>query len=196
MSKDEKLNQFSKELSFITDVKIRGFAGFCICNFPDYFFTIPASSTGKYHPQYATGEGGLLRHTQAAVRILHTLLGTETFGGKYAQEQKDLMITAMIIHDGAKKGIPETDHTEAKHPILICDHIEGLVDEKNVNGVSSTQRNIIYALVKSHMGQWNSDFKTKRIILPKPSTAMEGMIHLCDYLASRKILEFNFEAQI
>ena len=41
---------------------------------PDYFFHEAASSTGKYHPKYALGDGGLLRHTKAAVRIAYELL--------------------------------------------------------------------------------------------------------------------------
>ena len=47
--------------------------------------------------------------------------------------------------------------------------------------------------IKSHMGQWNTDYKTKEEILPKPVTELEKFVHLCDYLASRKLLEVNFE---
>lgn len=34
---------------------------------PMDFFTQPASSSGKYHPSYALGVGGLVRHTKAAM---------------------------------------------------------------------------------------------------------------------------------
>ena len=34
---------------------------------PDYFYDVPASSTGKYHPWYSLGYGGLVRHTKAVV---------------------------------------------------------------------------------------------------------------------------------
>lgn len=36
---------------------------------PPYFYTVPASSTGKYHPRYTLGSGGLLRHTKAAIKF-------------------------------------------------------------------------------------------------------------------------------
>lgn len=48
-------------------------------------------------------------------------------------------------------------------------------------------------LITTHMGQWNTDYKTKEEIMPKPSTKAQSFVHLCDYLASRKFLEFNFE---
>ena len=41
---------------------------------PNYFFEVPASSTGKYHPEFALGDGGLIRHTKVAVRIAYELL--------------------------------------------------------------------------------------------------------------------------
>ena len=37
---------------------------------PEYWYHVGASSTGKYHPKYSLGEGGLMRHTVALVRIL------------------------------------------------------------------------------------------------------------------------------
>lgn len=35
------------------------------------------------------------------------------------------------------------------------------------------------------MGQWNVNLYSKTI-LPKPKTATQKFVHLCDYLASRK----------
>ncbi len=50
--------------------------------------------------------------------------------------------------------------------------------------------------IATHMGQWNTDFKTKKEVLDKPKTGIQKFIHMCDYLASRKCLEFNFEESI
>ena len=49
--------------------------------------------------------------------------------------------------------------------------------------------------IKSHMGEWNTDYKTKEEVLPKPESVMQSFVHLCDYLASRKCLEFNFDVE-
>jgi hypothetical protein len=43
------------------------------------------------------------------------------------------------------------------------------------------------------MGEFNTDFKTKKEILPKPVTDIQKFIHMCDYLASRKWLPVDFE---
>lgn len=43
------------------------------------------------------------------------------------------------------------------------------------------------------MGQWNCD-RDGKVILPKPIALNEQFVHMCDYLASRKIIEVNFEA--
>jgi len=65
----EKVEHFKNELEYIKDPKIREFTEKAIEDMPDYFFEATSSSSGKYHPSYALGNGGLLRHTRAAVRI-------------------------------------------------------------------------------------------------------------------------------
>ena len=56
---------------------------------PDYFFKIPASSTGKYHPKFAGTEHGLVKHTKVAVRIAHDLFEINEM---FTDKEKDLII--------------------------------------------------------------------------------------------------------
>ena len=95
-----KIENFIVELSYIKDEKVRDSLEIMINKIPDYFFTIAASSTGKYHPKYATGDGGLLRHTKAAVRMAEELFGIY----KFPDHTKDLIIMALVLHDSLKKG--------------------------------------------------------------------------------------------
>jgi hypothetical protein len=46
--------------------------------------------------------------------------------------------------------------------------------------------------IESHMGQWNTDRKSKTV-LPKPMDEYQQFVHLADYLASRKDLTMAFE---
>ena len=69
-----KSDVFKTELNYIKDSEIREKAIKAINLLPDYFFEVPASSTGKYHPTFSQGEGGLVRHTKAAVNIANELL--------------------------------------------------------------------------------------------------------------------------
>lgn len=189
MKQTEKLEAFEAELNLIKTPAVYEFAAWAIKSLPNYFFTIPASSTGKYHPEYALGEGGLLRHTKAAVGIAAMLLQTETFGSTYSQPMKDAIITALILHDGLKSGVPQQKYTIKNHPRAIGTHLEKNVIPDECP-LSKEQRYFIYDLMASHMGQWtDSDADTP---LPKPDTQHKRFVHLCDYLASRKQLEYKF----
>jgi len=189
MKHTEKLEALRGELDLINTPEIKEFAEWAVKILPNYFFTVPASSSGKYHPEYALGEGGLLRHTKAAVGIAYEILSTETLGGKYTRGQKDAIITALILHDGAKHGIPKQKHTIKNHPRSICAHLESNVDRAKCT-LSDSQRAALYNMIASHMGQWTaSDADTP---LPLPETGAQNFVHLCDYLASRKQLEYKF----
>ena len=62
--------------------------------------------------------------------------------------------------------------------------------------IEQEYREIIAKNISTHMGQWNTDYKTQREILPLPKTKMQNFVHICDYLASRKCLEFNFDCEL
>ena len=68
-----KTDYFKKELEYIINVDYKEDLKFLINALPDYFFMVAASSTGKYHPSFSLGEGGLERHTKVAVRIDYEL---------------------------------------------------------------------------------------------------------------------------
>ena len=65
----EREEMFLDEFSYIQDENLSEALLNIINMLPDYWFSEAASSTGKYHPEYALGEGGLLRHSKAAMRI-------------------------------------------------------------------------------------------------------------------------------
>ena len=98
-------NTFNKELAYIKNPKYRENAQKLIELLPDYFYEVAASSTGKYHPAFALGEGGLVRHTKVAVKIAYELSNNDVIGYSFTEDEKDLMIIALIMHDGLKHGI-------------------------------------------------------------------------------------------
>lgn len=191
MSLINKTEVFKEELSWIVNKKIRKFAEAAVDRLPDYFFTVAASSTGRYHPTYALGPGGLVRHTKAATMIAHELLGLEMYG-KYTSDERDLMIAAIILHDGKKHGDENeaSQYTIAEHPAVCAEWVKKINDELAL--LDENKIEILCSCIASHMGQWNTDFKYKKEILPKPKTAMQKFVHQADYLASRKYLNFDF----
>lgn len=158
---------------------------------PDYFFHEAASSTGKYHPSYALGDGGLLRHTKAAVRIGYEFLYNDpTIGDKYTLREKDMMLIALLLHDGFKRGLVEEKYTRFDHPIIAANII---LENKDVVGLSSDDATFISDAIKTHMGSWTIDYKGNEV-LEKPHTKYQNFVHMCDFLASRKCLLVPFDS--
>ena len=46
--------------------------------------------------------------------------------------------------------------------------------------------------IASHMGQWNTNSYSD-VVLPKPKTKYQIFVHMCDYLASRKFINVEFD---
>ncbi len=172
---------------------IRKFATDTVNLLPDYFFAVAASSTGKYHPKYALGSGGLVRHTKSAVKFAYTLLGLEQ-NNVFSQDEKDLMITALLLHDGWKHGDKGSSYTVTEHPVVCADWIMNASCMETIrNHLSVEQLNMLCGAIASHMGQWTTDSKSKKEVLPKPQTEIQKFVHICDYLASRKWVLVDFE---
>ena len=84
--------KFEQEIELIKNPAIKNIAKQGVDLLPDYFFKVPASSTGKYHPSFALGEGGLYRHVRAAVGIAVELFRIYNF----APDEQDIIITVNI----------------------------------------------------------------------------------------------------
>ena len=180
---------FYDEINYIKDESLRKSLGKLIELLPDYFFKEPATSTGKYHSEYAQGEGGLLRHTKAAVRIGYELLQDLSISKKYTNHEKDLMLMALLLHDGFKKGLVEERYTRFDHPLIAAKII---LDNASEVGLSKEDATFISDAIKTHMGDYTVDYSGNEV-LEKPHTKYQNFVHMCDYLASRKCLILPFD---
>lgn len=191
---------FASELGFIISEKIRDFVSFVLDDLPDYFRHIGASTSGKYHPVYTIGEGGLIRHTKAAVAIAQDLFKADFYN--FTDSDKDVVTSALILHDGLKCGMWE-EHTAFNHPLLMSDFIlkkyGEFIEKHHINTITNAldlsfgvSILTISDAVASHMGKWNTSAYSDDI-LPVPETDIQKCVHLCDYLASRKHLIFDFD---
>lgn len=185
---------FERELNLIKNQEVRRFAEYCIDRLPQYFYSIPASSTGKYHPEYSLGQGGLVRHVKAAVKIAEDLMSLrqnkdmrETPDAEY--QVWDIVIVALLLHDGFKSGFVQERYTRFDHPTLMAGKIYEW--SKDCEYISENFVKHVASAVASHMGEWNTNPYTDKV-LPLPETEIQKFVHMCDYLASRKYLEVNF----
>jgi len=189
-----RLEVFKKELEYIKDESIRNFTEQTILKLPDYFFEMGASSSGKYHPKFCLGEGGLVKHVKVAVTIAMDLMQLEMMNS-YTDVERDIVISSLLLHDGLKKGLGDCKYTVTEHPLLIAQFVNE--DSELSNILDKGVLKLITGCLQSHMGQWVTDYKTKRDILPKPKGKLQNFVHLCDYLGSRKYFEeFDFTVNV
>lgn len=187
---NSNVSVFDKEYEYIKNDKYKQAAKELVGLLPDYFFQLQAASTGKYHPSFTLGDGGLVRHTKVAVRIAKELLDNECLGHKFSDDEKDLIIISIMIHDGLKYGITKEKYCRFDHPIIIGDYIK---ENKDKISLTDEEIDFIVRVVSSHMGQWNTNKPYSDVVLPLPKDKYQRFVHMCDYLASRKFLDVKFE---
>lgn len=178
---------FRTEINYIKKDRYRKNVEILIDLLPDYFFEVAASSTGKYHPSFALGDGGLVRHTKVAVKIAFELLNSMV-GDSFKEEEKDLMILALILHDGLKHGKVKEKYVKFEHPILIAEFIK---ENQNKTDFTDNEIKFLQNIVSSHMGPYNTNSYSD-VVLPVPKNKYQKFVHMCDLLASRKFLDVKF----
>ena len=184
-----KKELLKQELEYIKNDRIRKSAEILVELIPDYFFKVPASSTGKYHPSFSNGDGGLLRHTKVATRIGKEILSLEYTNNLFTEDEKDLLILGIMLHDTQKLGKEEEKYTRFDHPLLAADFIE---QNKEKTELTKEEVELLKRVISSHMGEWNKSYYSK-VELPKPSDKYEFFVHMFDYLSSKKFLDVKFD---
>lgn len=188
----ERVNFVQPILDTFENDDIKEFAIVLLEGLPEYIWHVGASSTGKYHPAYSLGEMGLMRHQIAVVRFLNFFLELEQYNSKLSSRERDLIRLSGLVHDGRKSGSQEdyekSKYTKFNHPMLMADVV------RSFNGQYLTHEEIemVADTISKHMGQWNTDKKSS-VELPKPNNKYARMVHVADYLASRKSITLDFD---
>ena len=188
---EDRLKFVQPILDTFENEDIKEFTIVLLDDMPEYIWHVGASSTGKYHPAYSLGEAGLMRHQIAVVRFLNFFLELEQYGSKLTSRERDLIRLSGLIHDGRKSGSQEdyekSKYTRFNHPILMADVVRSF----DGRYLTHEELELVADTISKHMGQWNTDKKTD-IELPKPNNKFARMVHVADYLASRKCLTMDF----
>lgn len=184
----EKIDYFNKEYGYIKNDKKKNDIKYLVSKLPDYFFEISASSTGKYHPDFASTSHGLVKHTKVAVRIAKELLDNPGLNN-FTDDEKDIIIMALILHDGCKSGMVKEKYTRFDHPLIICDLIN---ENRSKLSLNDGEVDLLTRVISSHMGIWNKDYNGNEV-LPIPKDKYQRFVHLCDYLSSKKFIDVKFD---
>lgn len=175
----KNIKHFERELNLIQDEELRMVVkAYLVERVPDYFWEDGASSSGKYHPQFSQGIGGLVRHTKAVVMFAEELLRMSSYA-YMKEEYKDYVIAACIVHDTMKYGLGEYDKSEYKNHARNAAYAFKMFAKECDYQVSEFLLNAI----ASHMGQWSTEKEDR------PFTNIDRCVHMADYMASRSFID-------
>lgn len=194
---------FNKALMLIKDDTLFDFAVFCLRKAPAGFYLKPASGSGKYHPAFAQGEGGLARHTNMTVEILMSLVDNKVVTDNWEANDKgkDLMIVALLLHDVMKFGVSgeakyATEcHAEDAAVWIALLHDQYMVARKPLASLLSTDDvSVIMQLVQTHMGQWGNTCPFHTGEVDPAVGVMRKLVHLADFISSQQYCTSTLDA--
>ena len=148
MTSDEKITLFEKEIAYMEIENIKDFFKKAITTVPDYFFEVPAASSGKFHSVLECGFGGLVYHTRSVAKVANYLVNLQQYKSKLNEVERDCVICAALLHDCLKHDWEnKTGFSVHQHPVLAAEFVK---TDKRLDGIISDEiRNIIIPIVKS-----------------------------------------------
>lgn len=149
---------------------------------PDYIFSMPASTSGKYHNAKQCEQFGQLYHEFMFASIMEHRLKLKGNKEKYATpEIRDCMRCVPFFHDAIKCGLNGSKHTVPEHPMLAAQWIRETQVEHDIPDEYKTK---IAGMCEAHSGEWNKN-RSGKVIMPEPRNDEEFFVHECDILSSR-----------
>lgn len=164
-------------------------------NVPDYIFSMPSSTGGKYHnatqrhPVY-----GQIYHVYMFSSVLNHLLRLKHNREKRftTPEERDAMRCVPVFHDAVKCGWAGSRYTVPDHPMLAA---RWVLETKVKNDIPQEYKQMIADMCEAHSGEWNKD-RQGRKIMSEPRNDREFFIHECDILASRADLDWIISPEL
>ena len=161
----KELERMLPEINLIGDDDIRDetartFLDWC----PDYFWEIPSSGSGKYHPPDERGEYGNLLHTKRVFLAYEQLARSYTEQHLITADEYHCGQAAALLHDMFKFGWPseQNDVTVSEHDVIAANVVLHKTDLPNK----------VSEAIATHAGAWGEG--------PSPETALQQLLHMAD----------------
>lgn len=135
---------------------------------PEGFFTQPAAVTWKYHPLFAHGYGGLVRHTDAVMQGVFQ----DAVKAGFSPEDTDKLLFAAGLHDTLKYQQGRPNKTHAGDMAFVLEQL-GYNDEAS--------------WVRTHMGKVSKGYGAGE---PEPENKYQKLLADTDFLVSRQYAQF------
>lgn len=178
-----------KELldKFETD-EMRLYCEDMIENIPDYIFTMPSSTSGKFHNATQCKPHGQIYHIIMFGTIMNYRLALKCNKEKFNNQIiRDAMRCVPIFHDAVKCGWNGSQYTVHEHPMLAGIWVR---ETKVEHDIDDEIKEMIARMCERHSGEWTSS-KRSKVVLPEPETEAEIFCHECDILSSRADIDMQ-----
>jgi hypothetical protein len=137
---------------------------------PDYFWELPTSSSGKYHPEDEVGKHGNWLHVKRMYATYENNSRSLVEAGTITEDDREAGKAAALLHDMFKYGYPEAEgnHTVNYHDVLGAAYVRQYTDlpEK------------VAELIETHNGAWHAG--------PTPRNTHEWCHHFADMSAAQR----------
>lgn len=184
----EKKAVFKELLDKFETEEMRLYCEDMIEQIPDYFFTMPSSTSGKFHTATQCKPHGQVYHVIMFGTIMNYLLSLKCNMEKFKSPiQRDAMRCTAILHDAIKCGWDGSQYTVHEHPMLAGQWIRETHVEHDID---DTIKERIARMVERHSGSWTTS-KYSTVVLPEPENEMEILVHECDILSSRPDIDMQ-----
>lgn len=158
-----------------------------VAEIPDYIFTMPSSTSGKFHNATQCQTHGQIYHIYMFDAVLNHRLRLKINKELYATpEERDCMRCVPVFHDAIKCGLNGSKYTVQDHPMLAA---KWVLETKVEHDISPEHKQMIADMCESHSGEWNKS-RSGKVIMSEPRNAREFFIHECDILASRADIDY------
>lgn len=165
VSREEAVRRFP-EVEDIQDEELREQVIETVREFPDYFWTAPASS--HHHPPEHQSRHGLWLHTKRVCTAFERFAQSMVKQGHLEWSDIDKGRAACVLHDMFKYGVPPTpiDSTVSDHDKLASSWLEDHTDLPDD----------VLGAVEAHNGPWYAG--------KNPTSHLEQIVHIADLAAS------------
>lgn len=186
------LEYFSEELKIIQNVGIRKLAESVLMCAPHGFWTDASSSSSRYHPPQSGGHRGLLRHVKSMGKFALKLCDVYSC----TTLETDAVVTAVLLHDIAKRGVNWGKHTLPNHDLEGLRFIKMVVGRCHLEDTPMLAE--ICSAVEWHYGKWSKRaVSTQLKRFPEEYSKVMQIVHIADVMsADRDVFRYSLEENL
>ena len=187
MTREEKQKIFEPLSRNFGTENIKAYFMDMVAEILDYIFTMPSSTSGKFHNSTQCQVYGQIYHVYMFDSILNHRLRLKLNKELYSTpEERDCMRCVPTLHDAVKCGWNGSKYTVQDHPLLAA---KWVLETKVEHDIPMEYKQMIADMCEAHSGEWNKS-RSGQVIMSEPRNQREFFIHECDILASRADLDY------